>query len=203
MIAAGSALLKEFHWLIFIFGAFLAFTGIQMLRHRDAEPDPNKNVAVRLVRRVLPVTPLYHGQNFFVRNAGKLVATPLFLALAAVEFTDLVFAVDSIPAIFAITDDTFIVYTSNVFAILGLRSLYFALSGVIGRFAFLKTGLALVLLFVGAKMLLSDWYKMPPLVSLAVIVAILGASLAVSLVITGRKAPRPQNQSPAETQSHS
>jgi tellurite resistance protein TerC len=188
MIAAGSALLKEFHWVIFIFGAFLAFTGVQMLRHRDAEPDPNQNIAVRLVRRLLPVTDRYDGQKFFVRNAGKLVATPLFLALVAVEFTDLVFAVDSIPAIFAITDDAFIVYTSNIFAILGLRSLYFALSGVIGRFAYLKTGLAVVLIFVGAKMLASDWYKMPPLVSLAVILSVLTGSIVISLVLTRRKA---------------
>ncbi len=186
-ILVGSALLKEFHWIIFIFGGFLLFTGVQMLRHRDAKPDPNQNLAVKLVRRLLPVTSEYHGPKFFVRNAGKLVATPLFLALAAVEFTDLIFAVDSIPAIFAVTDDAFIIYTSNVFAIMGLRALYFALAGVMGRFRYLKPGLAVVLVFVGAKMLASDWYKMPPLVSLAVIIGILTVTIAVSLAATRRK----------------
>ncbi len=172
MIAAGAALLKEFHWIIYLFGAFLIVTGIRMARHRDTEIHPEQNPLVRLFRRLMPVTGEYHGERFFVRQAGKLAATPLFIALLMVETTDLIFAVDSIPAIFAVTQDPFIVYTSNVFAILGLRSLYFLLRGAVDKFHYLKLSLAAVLGFVGVKMVLTDLYKIPVALSLAVILTI-------------------------------
>ena len=186
MIGAGAALIREFHWIIYIFGAFLVFTGIRMAVQTERAIEPQANPLIRLVRRLIPVTDVYHGQRFFVREevGGRMrrVATPLFIVLLLVETTDLIFAVDSIPAIFAITTDPFIVYTSNVFAILGLRSLYFLLAGVIHRFHFLKLGLSLVLVFVGAKMLLTDLYKVPIGVSLGVIGILLGASVVVSLL---------------------
>ncbi len=181
MIAAGAALIKEFHWIIYLFGGFLIFTGIRMALHRNEELHPEQNPIVRLVRRVIPVTPEYHGQQFFVRQAGVLMATPLFLTLVLVEFTDLVFAVDSIPAIFAVTTDPFIVYTSNVFAILGLRSLYFVLRGAVSKFHYLKLSLAAVLTFVGVKMVLSDLYKIPVAVSLVVIATLLAVGVIASL----------------------
>ncbi|MCB0077212.1 MAG: TerC family protein [Anaerolineales bacterium] len=182
LILVGAALLKEFHWIIYIFGAFLIFTGIRMARHKDEELHPEKNPVVRLFRRFMSVTDEYQGEKFFVRQAGKLVATPLFIVLLLVESTDLVFAVDSIPAIFAITDDPFIVYTSNVFAILGLRSLYFVLAGVVHKFHYLKLGLSVVLTFVGIKMVLIDIYKIPTAVSLGVIATVLVISIAMSLL---------------------
>ncbi len=181
MIAAGAALIKEFHWIIYLFGAFLIVTGIRMALHRNEEIHPDRNPLVRLVRRVLPVTGEYHGQRFFVRQAGVLMATPLFLTLVMVEFTDLIFAVDSIPAIFAVTTDPFIVYTSNVFAILGLRSLYFVLRGVVDKFYYLKLSLAAVLTFVGVKMVLTDLYKVPVGLSLAVIATLLAIGIAASV----------------------
>ncbi len=181
MIAAGAALIKEFHWIIYLFGAFLIVTGVRMALHRNEEIHPDRNPLVRLVRRVLPVTGEYHGQRFFVRQAGVLMATPLFLTLVMVEFTDLIFAVDSIPAIFAVTTDPFIVYTSNVFAILGLRSLYFVLRGVVDKFYYLKLSLAAVLTFVGVKMVLTDLYKVPVVLSLAVIATLLAIGIAASV----------------------
>ena len=187
MIAAGAALIKEFHWIIYLFGAFLIFTGIRMALHRNEELHPERNPVVRLVRRVIPVTSEYHGQRFFVRHAGKLMATPLFLALVLIEFTDLIFAVDSIPAIFAVTTDPFIVYTSNVFAILGLRSLYFVLRGAVDKFHYLKLSLAAVLTFVGVKMVLSDFYKIPVTLSLAVIGSLLAVGVAASLLRARRQ----------------
>jgi tellurite resistance protein TerC len=180
-ILAGSALLASFHWIIYLFGAFLIFTGIRMALHRGEEIHPEKNPVLRLVRRLMPVTPGYEGHHFFVRRAGRLLATPLFLVLAVVESTDLVFAVDSIPAIFAVTDDPFLVYTSNVFAILGLRSLYFVLAGVMSKFVYLKIGLSAVLVFVGTKMTLAEIYKIPSAVSLLVIAALLTISIVASL----------------------
>jgi tellurite resistance protein TerC len=180
-ILAGAALLAEFHWVIYIFGAFLILTGIKMALHRNAEMDPGKNPVLRLVRRLVPVTHEYRENHFFVREKGVLMATPLFLVLVLVETTDLIFAVDSIPAIFAITEDPFIVYTSNVFAILGLRSLYFVLAGVIQQFVYLKLGLSAVLVFVGIKMTLVDLYKIPSPVSLGVIATILAVSVIASL----------------------
>jgi tellurite resistance protein TerC len=180
-IFAGAALLAHFHWVIYVFGAFLIVTGVKMALLRNTEMDPGRNPVLRLVRRILPVTPAYEGDRFFVRQAGKLLATPLFLVLVMVETTDLVFAVDSIPAIFAVTSDPFLVYTSNVFAILGLRSLYFVLAGVMETLSYLKVGLAAVLVFVGIKMTIVDFYKIPPFVSLAVIATLLGAAVAASL----------------------
>jgi tellurite resistance protein TerC len=180
-ILAGSALLAAFHWVIYLFGAFLIFTGIKMALHRGGEIQPENNPVLRLVRRLLPVTPGYAGHRFFVRRAGRWAATPLFLVLAVVESTDLVFAVDSIPAIFAVTNDPFLVYTSNVFAILGLRSLYFVLAGVMGKFVYLKIGLSAVLVFVGTKMTLAEIYKIPSAVSLLVIAALLTISIVASL----------------------
>ncbi len=183
MIALGARLISEYTWIIYVFGAFLILTGIKMIVKREEEIHPERNPVVRLFKRFMPVTPEYHGEKFFIRKEGVLFATPLFIVLLLVEFTDLIFAVDSIPAIFAVTGDPFIVYTSNVFAILGLRSLYFALAGVMDKFHYLKVGLGVVLTFVGVKMLLghSPW-KIDTHVSLAVIVMVLTASVVASLV---------------------
>ena len=181
LIAVGATLLKEFHWIIYVFGAFLIFTGIRMALHRNEEMHPERNPLIKLIRRIMPVTDHYEGDKFFIRRAGKLIATPLFLVLLLVESTDLIFAVDSIPAIFAVTEDPFIVYTSNVFAILGLRSLYFLLAGVVDKFYYLKLGLSAVLVFVGTKMVMVDLYKIPVGVSLGVIASILAISVIASL----------------------
>jgi tellurite resistance protein TerC len=181
LIAVGATLLKEFHWIIYVFGAFLIFTGIKMAFHRNEEIHPENNPLVKLLRRLMPVTENYEGDKFFLRRAGTLMATPLFLVLLMVETTDLIFAVDSIPAIFAVTNDPFLVYTSNVFAILGLRSLYFLLANVIDKFQYLKIGLAFVLTFVGIKMVLVDIYKIPVGISLGVIASILAISVLASL----------------------
>jgi tellurite resistance protein TerC len=183
MIAAGAALITKFSWIIYIFGAFLILTGIKMIVKREEEVHPERNPLVRLFKRIMPVTPEYRGEKFFVRENGIRMATPLFVVLLLVEISDLIFAVDSIPAIFAVTTDPFIVYTSNVFAILGLRSLYFALSGVMDKFHYLKIGLGVVLSFVGVKMILAHTaWKIDTLVSLGVIVLILGASVVMSLL---------------------
>jgi tellurite resistance protein TerC len=179
-IAAGAALLANFHWVIYLFGGFLVLTGVKMALAPDKGLEPEKNPVVRLVRRLVRVTDSYHGARFFVRENGVLAATPLFLVLVLVEATDLVFAVDSIPAIFAITTDPFIVYTSNVFAILGLRSLYFLLGGVMGKFEYLKLGLAGILVFVGAKMALVDVWKVPATLSLVVVGSILAVAIGAS-----------------------
>ncbi len=181
MIAGGVALIREFHAVVYIFGAFLIFTAARMLFREEKERPPGDSRMVRLLRRLMPVTEGYEGQRFFVRREGALMATPLFLVLLLIESADLVFAVDSIPAILGITDDPFLVYASNVFAILGLRSLYFVLAGSMGVFHYLKPALSLILAFVGAKMLLADVYKIPPHVSLAVVGSILGIALALSL----------------------
>ena len=181
LIAVGATLLKEFHWIIYVFGAFLIFTGIRMAMHRNEGMHPERNPLIKLVRRIMPVTDNYEGDKFFIQRAGKLLATPLFLVLLFVESTDLVFAVDSIPAIFAVTDEPFIVYTSNVFAILGLRSLYFLLAGVVDKFYYLKLGLSVVLVFVGIKMVMVDLYKIPVGLSLGVIASILAISVIASL----------------------
>jgi len=181
LIVIGTTLLKEFHWIIYVFGVFLIFTGIRMAIQRNEEVHPEQNPVVKLLRRIMPVTEKYEGEQFFVRRIGKLMATPLFLVLSIVESTDLIFAVDSIPAIFAVTDDPFIVYTSNVFAILGLRSLYFLLAGVMDKFHYLKLGLSAVLVFVGIKMVLTDIYKIPIGLSLAVIASILMISIIASI----------------------
>jgi tellurite resistance protein TerC len=187
-IAAGAALIANFHWVIYLFGAFLVITGVKMAVAPDKGLEPERNPVVRLARRLMPLTERYHGQRFIVRENGIVTATPLFLVLLLVEATDLVFAVDSIPAIFAITTDPFIVYTSNVFAILGLRSLYFLLGGVVEKFHYLRLGLAAILVFVGAKMTLVDFYKVSAFASLAVVASILAASIAASLWRTRRLA---------------
>lgn len=188
MIGAGSALISNFHWTIYIFGAFLAFTGIKMLVKKDDDSfDPENNFLVKSVKKFIPITKEYHEDKLFVRNNGVLMATPLFLVLLVVEFSDVIFAVDSIPAIFGVTQDPFIVYTSNVFAILGLRSLYFALAGIMHKFEYLKVGLSFVLVFIGAKMLIMDFYKIPIAVSLGVVASILTLSVVVSLIKTKDK----------------
>jgi tellurite resistance protein TerC len=181
-IAAGAYVLHQWHWVIYVFGGILLVTGVKMALRKDEAIDPEHNPVVRLARRWLPLTPRYDGQKFWTVENGRRVATPLFLVLLLVEFTDLVFAIDSIPAIFAITSDPFIVYTSNVMAILGLRSMYFLLAGVVHKFVYLKFGLSLVLVFVGAKMMLVDVFKVPTVVSLAVIATLIGGSIALSLL---------------------
>lgn len=168
-IAVGAVLIAKFHWIIYLFGAFLVFTGYKMFKKSAADMHPEDNPLVRWFIKRGKVTNDYHGKKFFVRINGQKLATPLFLCLLSIEFTDLIFAVDSIPAIFAITNDPFIVYTSNVFAILGLRSLYFALEGIISRFPYLRFGLAIILVFIGIKMLMVDIYKIPVIVSLSFI----------------------------------
>jgi tellurite resistance protein TerC len=181
MIALGAKLITEFAWVIYIFGAFLILTGLKMIFKKEEEIHPERNPLVWLFKRWMPVTSEYRADKFFVRENGILMATPLFVVLLLVEFTDLIFAVDSIPAIFAVTTDPFIVYTSNVFAILGLRSLYFALAGVMDKFHYLKIGLGVVLTFVGVKMLLAHTpWKIDTLVSLGVIVMVLAGSVAAS-----------------------
>jgi tellurite resistance protein TerC len=181
-IGLGAALVARFHWIMYVFGAILIFTGIKLMKDGEAEPHPEKNPIYKFARRLIPAVPEYHGKNFFVKLDGRTYATPLLLVLMAIEATDVVFAVDSIPAIFAITTDPFIVYTSNIFAILGLRAMYFLLAGVIDKFHYLKYGLALVLLFVGTKMIIVDWYKVPIGMSLGVIASILILSVVASLM---------------------
>jgi len=181
-IAAGAALLSAFHWIIYIFGGFLIITGIKMFFAGEEKIEPEKNPAVLLLRRFMPITNEFHGQRFFVRIDQRLWATPLFVVLVVIETTDVIFAVDSIPAIFAITMDPFIVYTSNIFAILGLRALYFLLAGIMDMFRYLKVGLSFVLCFVGVKMMLVDFYKIPIGVSLGVVGGILAISILASLV---------------------
>ncbi|MFZ4462828.1 MAG: TerC family protein [Bacteroidales bacterium] len=180
-IFAGVALLEKFHFTIYIFGALLIFTGYKMFNHNNMKIEPDKNPVIRFFKRFMPVTPTLHEDKFFINNAGKRFATPLFLVLILIETTDLIFAVDSIPAILAITQDQFIVYTSNVFAILGLRSLYFALAGVVHRFWLLSYGLAIVLIFVGLKMIIIDFYKIPIEYSLLFIATVITGSVFLSL----------------------
>jgi tellurite resistance protein TerC len=181
-IFAGVALINKFHWIIYIFGAFLIFTGVKMLFQKDEKMDPNKNPLVKLFKRFYPVTDTMHGDRFFVKINAKTFATPLFVVLLLVEFTDLIFAVDSIPAIMAITSDPFIIFTSNVFAILGLRALYFALAGITQYFHYIKYGLSAILVFVGLKMVMVDFYKIPVMISLFTILGILVISVVASLL---------------------
>jgi tellurite resistance protein TerC len=183
MIFLGAALIAKFTWIIYVFGGFLVLTGIKMVVKREEEIHPERNPVVKWFKKLMPVTSDYRGDKFFVRENGVRAATPLFVVLLLVEVSDLIFAVDSIPAIFAVTTDPFIVYTSNVFAILGLRSLYFALAGVMDKFHYLKIGLGVVLAFVGVKMLLAHTaWKIPTLLALGVVVLILAASVVVSLL---------------------
>jgi tellurite resistance protein TerC len=189
LIFAGIALIREFHWVIYVFGAILIFSGYKMWHNHEVKIEPEKNPVLRLVRRLFPVATGEHGQKFFVRENGVLAVTPLFVVLLFVEWSDLIFAIDSIPAIFAITEDPFLVYTSNVMAILGLRSLYFALAGVMQKFHLLHYGLSVLLIFIGTKMLLVDVYKLPTTISLAVIAAILTVSVVASLAWPKQAAP--------------
>ena len=186
-IFAGVALIEKFHFTIYFFGALLIYTGYKMFNHNDVKIEPDKNLLIRFFKKFMPVTSYLQEDNFFTRLDGKRYATPLFLVLILIETTDLIFAVDSIPAILAITQDQFIVYTSNVFAILGLRSLYFALAGVVHRFWLLSYGLAVVLVFVGIKMLLIDLYKIPIEVSLIFIAFIITGTIFLSLKIKRTK----------------
>ncbi len=185
MILGGALLLERFHWLVYVLGGFLVVTGFRLWLHRREAPDPRGGWLVRWARSAIPSTPRLSGGRFLAREEGRLVATPLLLALLVVEVTDVVFAVDSIPAIFGVTSDPFIVFTSNIFALLGLRSLYFVLAGLVDRFTHLKTGLAAVLAFVGVKMSVAEWVKISPAISLAVIACILGAAIAFSLLRPG------------------
>jgi tellurite resistance protein TerC len=184
MIALGATLIHEFHWIIYLFGAFLVVTGIRMAMHSQQEEkiDPERHPIVRAARRIFPVTGGYESGKFFILKGRSLFITPLFLVFLVINITDLVFAVDSIPAIFAVTRDPFLVYTSNIFAILGLRSLYFVLAGVINKFYYLKMGLAVVLTYVGIKMLLADIFPLPIALSLGIIAAILTSAIIASLV---------------------
>lgn len=191
-ILAGIELIHKFHWLIYVFGGFLVFTGIRMVSSGEQSLHPEQNPLMKLARRIFPVTEKFEGDKFFIRRSGKIWATPLFLVVVLIEGTDLIFAVDSIPAILAISDDSFIVYTSNVFAILGLRSLYFALAGIEKYFQYLKYGLAAVLVFVGVKMCLTDIYKIPVEISLIVIVFILTIAMLASVIF----------RRPEKTESH-
>jgi len=186
-IATGSALLSNFHWMMYVFGGFLVITGVKMYLQGDEKIEPERNPVVRLFERWVPISKAYDGQKFFIRREGRTYATLLMLVLIVVETTDVIFAVDSIPAIFAITQDPFIVYTSNVFAILGLRALYFMLAGVMEMFVYLKVGLSFVLCFVGAKMMLVDIYKIPIGASLAVIGGVLLLSIIASWLIQPEK----------------
>lgn len=186
-IGMGTALLTRFEWLIFVFGAFLVYTGINILRNKETEVHPERNPVLRLFQRFVPLTPRYHGKHFFIRENGRRLATPLMLVLVVVEATDVIFAVDSIPAVLGVTRDPFIVFTSNIFAILGLRALYFLLAGLMHKFQYLSYGLGLVLVFVGGKMLTDHWYEIPVQVSLGIVLGLLTVSVAASLL---RPAPK-------------
>ncbi|MCR8670531.1 TerC family protein [Agrococcus sp. HG114] len=196
-IAAGAALIERFSWVLSVFAAFLIITGIQMLRTRNEHAHPERSWVLRLFRRVVPMTDAYHGQRFVVRKAGLVVATPLLAVLVLVEVTDIVFAVDSIPAIFAVTSEPFLVFTANAFAILGLRAMYFLLADLVHRFVYLKVGLSLVLIWVGAKMALLDVLYIPTLVSLAVVAAIIATSIGLSLLATRGQGRRAVTAAPA------
>jgi len=182
MIAVGTVLIQMFHWLLYIFGGFLIVTGVRMVLRQHDEVHPEQNPVVRLFTRFMPVTTAYHAEKFFVQLNGRYFATPLFVVLLMIEVTDVVFALDSIPAVLAVTTDPFIVYTSNVFAILGLRSLFFALSGLMALFHYLRYGLAVVLVFIGAKMLVAEVYHIPVHWALAVVVGVLLLSVLASLI---------------------
>jgi len=182
LIVLGTSLLDAFHWIIYLFGAFLIFTGVRMAFHKEEEVHPERNPVLKLVRRIVPVTHGYERDRFMVRRAGQVLVTPLLLVLLVVETTDLIFALDSIPAIFAVTLDPFIVYTSNVFALLGLRSLYFVFANAMAKFYYLKLGLAVVLSFVGVKMVLADIYHISTTLSLAVIAVVLATAIVASVV---------------------
>jgi tellurite resistance protein TerC len=187
MIVLGAWLIAQFHWVLYVFGAFLLVTGIKMFVFADKEPDLANNPLLKWVRKHIRITNDYHGDKFWIMDKGVRWFTPMFLVLVLIEFSDVIFAMDSIPAIFAITNDPFIVFTSNIFAILGLRALYFLLADMAERFHLLKFGLAVVLMFVGTKMLIVEWFKIPVAVSLGVVVAVIGTSILLSLIATRNK----------------
>ena len=192
-IIVGVEVIERFHWVLYVFGAFLVYTGVKMaLPSKEAEVDPEHNFAVKLFRRFYPVAPHNDRGHFFTVHQGRRMATPLFIVLIVIETTDLVFALDSLPAVLSITKDSFIALTSNIFAILGLRSLYFALSGIMGLFRFLKVGLSVILVFIGVKMLIEHWMKITTGTSLAVIGGVLTTSILMSVVIKSPKAPPPR-----------
>jgi len=191
LIAVGVVLLEAFHWIIYVFGAFLVFTGIRMALHKEVEVHPERNPLLKLVRRVFPVTTDYDHDRLMVRQAGRWMATPLLLVLFVVESTDLIFAVDSIPAVLAVSRDPFIVYTSNVFAILGLRSLYFVFANIVDKFYYLKLGLSVILTYVGIKMLLADVYPIPTALSLGVIALVLAIAVLASIMRARRLTAQP------------
>ncbi len=204
LIAVGAVLLEQFHWILYVFGVFLIFTGIRMALHKETQINPEKNPLLKLARRFFPVTKEYEQDHFIVRRAGQWMMTPLLLVLLIVESTDLVFAVDSIPAVFAVTRDPFIVYTSNVFAILGLRSLYFVFANVIEKFTYLKLGLSIILSYIGVKMVLADVFPIPTLLSLAIIALVLVGAIVASVIrarYTTAKpvAPEEKDASPVES----
>jgi len=200
-IGAGSLLIASFSWILYVFGAFLVLTGIRMARHRNEHMDVEHSPVLRLFRRLVPTSTAYDGQRFWTRVGGRRVATPLLAVLVLVEVTDVVFAVDSIPAIFAVTQEPFLVFTSNAFAILGLRAMYFLLADLIHRFVYLKLGLSLVLVWVGVKMLLLEVYKIPTTVSLAVVAAVIAVAVAASLRATRGAAPAVDQGEQATTRS--
>jgi tellurite resistance protein TerC len=196
MIGVGVALIRMFSWTTYLFGAILLITALRMLFTRERTVEPDRNPLVRFTRRIFPVTSQYHGDAFFIRENGRRVATPLLIALVVVESSDVLFAVDSIPAIFAITHDPFIVYTSNVFAILGLRALYFVLANIIQRFRYLKASLVVVLAYVGVKLLLAHHFPIPTLLSLAVIAGILTVGIVASVLVSRRELSDPGTSAP-------
>lgn len=200
LIFVGVTLINQFHWVLYVFGAFLVFTGIKMAFQDDTvDIHPENNIFVRLFKKILPITAGYHEDKFFVRAEKKTYATLLFVVIIVVETTDLVFALDSIPAVFAITRDPFIVYTSNVFAILGLRALYFALAGLLDLFHYLKFGLSIVLAFIGTKMLIESFYDMPILIALGVVGGVLTLSIVASVLFPKKeKIPLPQGTTPTD-----
>ena len=199
-IGLGAALISRFHWIMYVFGAILLYTGVKLMRQGDDhDPHPERNPIYKFGRRLMPAVPEYHGKAFTIVKDGRRYATPLLLVLIAIEATDVVFAVDSIPAIFAITTDPFIVYTSNIFAILGLRAMYFLLAGVIDKFHYLNVGLAVVLMFVGVKMIIAEWYKIPILVSLGVIGGALLLSVLASMIWPKRVISAPIEAAPDDS----
>ena len=198
MIFAGVAMLERFHWLIYVFGAFLIFTGVKLFLNRNQEEHPENSAVMKWARRVIPSTSQFDGHHFFTKENGRRLATPLFMALLLVEATDVIFALDSIPAIFAVTRDPVLVFTSNIVAILGLRSLFFLVAGMMEKFSYLKVGLSAVLVFVGAKMTLVDIVKIPALVSLGVIVLLIGGAVVASL-LKARSQPPPQHRPESPT----
>jgi len=193
-ILAGVALVQRFHWILYAFGVFLIWTGFQLMRKGDEQQDPSRNIVLKFCRRFLPLSDTYEQKRFFIRREGKTLVTPLFVVLLVVETTDILFATDSIPAILAITRDPFIVYTSNVFAILGLRSLYFALAGLMKLFHYLNYGLSVVLMFIGAKMLLPEKYHVPTWAALAVVAGVLTIAVLASVLFPQKEGPDPKEQ---------